>query len=164
MQPTRSGDKGGRLRNLKPDFAAVIVPGPQLAFEDSVSVELPGMTTMGEKATRQVRVCGPGAFIVLKALAFRNRGEEKDAYDLYYVLRYYGSTVDDVAKPLRLLAHDVDTQSALAILREDFLDQDSLGPRRAAGFLNGGHGDDDIQADVAGFVAQLLRRLNALGG
>lgn len=160
VQPTRSGDKGGRLRNLKPDFAAVIVPGLHLAFEDSVSVELPGMTIMGEKATRQVRVCGPGAFVVVKALAFRNRGEEKDAYDLYYVLRYYGSGVDDVARLLQLLAHDVDVQLALGILRDDFVDQDGLGPRRAAGFLNRGQGDDDIQADVSGFVAQLLRQLD----
>ena len=32
-------------------------------------------------------MCGPGAFVVLKALAFRDRGEPKDAYDLVYVLR-----------------------------------------------------------------------------
>ncbi|MCY3841641.1 MAG: hypothetical protein OXH09_23855 [Gammaproteobacteria bacterium] len=162
VQPTRSGDKGGRLRNLKPDFAAVIVPGLHLAFQDLVSVGLSGMTIQGERATRKVRVCGPGAFIVLKALAFRNRGEEKDAYDLYYVLRYYGSGVDDVVKPLRPLAHDVDVLSALAILREDFLDPEGLGPHRAAGFLNGGQRDDDIQADVAGFVGQFVRHLDAV--
>ena len=159
IQPTRPGDQGGRLRNLQPDFAAVIVPGLHLAFRDSVSVELLGTTILGETASRRIRVCGPGAFVVLKALAFRNRGAEKDAYDLYYVLRYYGSGVADVAEPLGGLADDGDVKAALAILREDFLDLDRVGPRRAAGFLNAGRPDDDIQADVVGFVAQFLRCL-----
>ena len=161
VQPSRAGDRGGSLRNLQPDFAAVIVPGLHLAFRDSVSVELSGTTIMGEKATRPVRVCGPGAFVVLKSLAFRNRGEQKDAYDLYYVLRHYGSGVDDVAASLHPVADDPDVRSAMAILRDDFLDPDGIGPRRAAGFLNGGQPDDDIQADVVGFTAQLLRRLDA---
>ena len=159
VQPTRPGDQGGRLRNLQPDFAAVIVPGLHLAFLDSVSVELPGRTIMGENASRRVRVCGPGAFVVLKALAFRNRGAEKDAYDLYYVLRHYGSGVADVAEPLRSLADDGDVKAAFTVLREDFLDLDGVGPRRAAGFLNAGQPDDDTQADVVGFVARFLRCL-----
>jgi hypothetical protein len=34
--------------------------------------------------------------VVLKALAFKNRGENKDAYDLVYLLRHFGKGVDDV--------------------------------------------------------------------
>jgi hypothetical protein len=30
------------------------------------------------------------AYVVLKALAFDSRGENKDAYDLFYVVRNYG--------------------------------------------------------------------------
>lgn len=41
-------------------------------------------------------VSGPGAFVVLKGLAFRLRGENKDAYDLVYVLLEYGNGLDDV--------------------------------------------------------------------
>ena len=160
VQPSRPGDQGGRLRNLQPDFAAVIVPGLHLAFQDSVSVELQGETIEGEKATRRVRVCGLGAFTVLKALAFHDRGAEKDAYDLYYILRHYGSGIDDVAARLRRIEGDPAISRALATLRSDFLDLDGPGPRRAASFLNAGQPDDDIQADVAGFVAELLRRLD----
>ena len=159
IQPTLDADRGGELRNIQPDFAAIIAPGLHLAFQDSVAVPLSGTTIAGERATRHVNVCGPGAFVVLKALAFRNRGENKDAYDLYYVLRYYGSGVDDVADHLRPLLVDVTAQSALTILREDFGDHDGLGPRRAAAFLNAGQPDDDTQADVVGFAAQLLDRL-----
>ncbi len=159
VQPSRPGDQGGRLRDMQRDFAAVIAPGLHLAFQNSVSVDLQGRTIANERAKRSVRVCGPGAFTVLKALAFRNRGAGKDAYDLYYVLRHFGY---DVAVRLRELASDPDVKAALQILRDDFLDFDSLGPRRAAQFLNSRQPDDDIQADVSGLVTQLLRRLERL--
>ena len=156
IQPSSSDDLGGRLRNIQPDFAAVIAPGLHLAFTDSLAVPLSGTTIAGERATRNVRVCGPGAFAVLKALAFRDRGENKDAYDLYYLLRNYGSGVADVADRLRPLLDDSAAQMAVAILRDDFLDHDALGPRRAAVFLIGGQPDDDIQADVVGFVSRFV--------
>jgi len=37
---------------------------------------------------------GPGAFVVLKALAFKGRGENKDAYDLYHLVRNFGEGVE----------------------------------------------------------------------
>ena len=163
IQPSRPGDRGGRLRDIEKDFAAVIVPGLHLAFMDSVSVPLVERTLHGDRASRRIRVCGPGAFVVLKALAFRERGEEKDAYDLYYVLRYYDTGVDAVADRLRPLLGDRDAKAAVRTLDEDFRDHDAIGPRRAAAFLNGGEPDDEIQADVVGFVTRLLDLLDHTG-
>lgn len=51
---------------------------------------------MGEDATRDVWVCGPGAHVVLKAPAFASRGENKDAYDLFYVVRDFGPGVERI--------------------------------------------------------------------
>ncbi len=102
-----------------------------------------------------MRVCGPGAFVVLKALAFHIRGENKDAYDLFYLIRSYGTGVADVAAELRPLLADPSAQDALKHLRDDFQDIDSLGPRRAAAFLFGRE-DEPTQADVVGFVRALL--------
>lgn len=159
MAPSQPDDKGGRLRNIEGHFAAIIAPGLDLAFRDRVRVLLDGKTIKGEAARREVWVCGPGAFVVLKALAFRSRGENKDAYDLFYVVRSYGSGVEDVAAALRPLLEDPDAQRAVEILREDFTDHDGLGPMRVAEFLRG-EPDDDIQADVVGFVSELLRGLD----
>lgn len=159
IPPSREGDKGGAIRHIDSDFAAYIIPGLELAFADRESVTLSGETILGEKATRQVWVCGPAAFVVLKALAFGSRGENKDAYDLYYVLRNYGGGVEAVAERTRQhLAHP-QAEKALAILRADYTDPDSLGPMRAAEFLTGG-ADEDIQADVVGYVEALLRQLD----
>lgn len=155
IQPTREGDKGGKLRDLGPDFAAIIAPGLRCAFRDHQQVTLKGKTLFGEKATRDIWVSGAGAYVVLKALAFDSRGENKDAYDLFYVVRNFGAGPVDVASKMTPLLDDPDAQRALAVLQRDFVEVDAVGPMRVAAFLTGGR-DDELQAEVVNFVAQLL--------
>jgi len=161
VQPSREGDKGGKLRDIEPDFAAIIAPGLRCAFRDRQQVALTGSTLFGEKATREIWVAGAGAYVLLKALAFDSRGENKDAYDLYYVVRNFGGGPVDVAARLRPLLDDVDAQRALAILRRDFAEFDAVGPMRVAVFVTGDQ-DDELQADVVAFVNQLLAQVGAL--
>ena len=77
--------------------------------------------------------------------------------DLDYVVRNYGAGVDDVASRLKPLLDDSSAGEAVRILNEDFREHDGVGPRRVAEFLMGTP-DDEIQADVVGFVRQLLDR------
>ena len=147
-----------RLRDIQPDFAALIAPGLHLAFLDRRRVTLSGKTFWGEEATRDVWVCGAGAYIVLKALAFRDRGENKDAYDLFYAIRNFGVGVSDVADAVRPLMDDPSAVRAAEILEQDSSDHDAVGPRRVAEFLTR-RPDDAIQADAAGFVRELLALL-----
>ena len=149
-------DVEGSLRNLEAGFAAIITPGLELAFQDRVKVTIRGETLLGEQAEREVWVCGPGAFVVLKALAFRNRGENKDAYDLVYLLQNYGTGVGDVADRLKPLLESPVAQEALTVLRNDFREARLTGPMRVAAFL-GSPGDAAICADAAGAVRELLR-------
>jgi hypothetical protein len=67
--------------------------------------------------------------------------------------------VDDVAAKLRPLLDDPEAQRALEILKRDFSEPDALGPMRVARFVTGDR-DSDLQADVVGFVSQLLAKLN----
>ncbi len=159
IEPVNAQAKPGTLFSLTPEWAAINTPGLHLAFENSRIVRLTGETIVGETVAggRDVKVCGAGAFVVLKSLAFRIRGENNDAYDLFYVLQNYGHGVDDVAAELGPLLADEKAKEALGYLREDFRGSASIGPRRAAEFLFG-RPDEDTQADVAGFVDRLLRR------
>ncbi len=159
IPPSRKDDRGGALRDIEPDFAAVIAPGLDLAFRDRRKVKLCGQTIFGEQATRQMWVCGPGAYIVLKALAFDGRGTNKDAYDLFYVIRNYGSDTADIVQHLEPLLDDPAAGKALDILRRDFTGHDAVGPRRVAEFVTGGS-DDDIQAEVVAFTEALLRHVS----
>lgn len=162
IQPTLEGDKGGKLRALEPDFAAIIAPGLRCAFRDRKQVTLKGTTLFGEKATRDIWVCDAGAYVVLKALAFDSRGENKDAYDLYYVVRNYGAGPADVGSRLHLLLDDADAKHALTILKRDFSEPDAVGPMRVAAFVTGGK-DEQLQADVVGFIGQLLATVKSSG-
>ena len=159
IPPVSYNDAGGQIKSIEQDFAAVITPGLGLAFKDRIKITLAGNTLFGEKAKRDVYVCGPGAFVVLKALAFRSRGDNKDAYDLYYHIRNYGSGVEELANALKPLLHEKETKEAIRILKEDFAGNDSVGAVRAARFITGGT-DEAIQAEVAGFVRDLLDLCN----
>lgn len=148
-------DEGGSIFKLEHNFGAIISPGLQLAFQDRESVTLSGKTLLGADAVRNVNVCGPGAYVILKALAFDDRGKFKDAYDLYYVVRNFQNGPGDVAEHLHPLLEDADSSQAIRILQQDFTSSAGVGPRRVAEFLYG-RADGDTQADVAGFINQLL--------
>jgi hypothetical protein len=159
MPPSTSSSKSGKPQHLEHDFAATIFRGLQLAFIDFQVIEIEGLTIRGEHVKRSVRVCGPGAFIVLKALALRSRGERKDAYDLVYVIRNYGSGITDIAKIIVPLVKDKDpdTLQALSILRDEFATIDSIGPIRAMEFeLGDGQRDDELQQDIVGAIKSFL--------
>jgi hypothetical protein len=158
IPPSPGGVPPGRLQNLEPDFAAFVASGLDLAFRSFRHVVLEGKTLLGEEARRTIRVCGPGAFVVMKALAFGSRGENKDAYDLFYVLRNFGAGVQDVSDDLRPLLDSSDVQNALAILRADFGAPQRLGPNRVALFLSRAS-DQELRNEVVTFVAELLRLL-----
>ena len=157
IAPISQTDRGGTIRSIERDFAALITKGLALAFRDKREVTLTGTTIFQERASRKIWICGPGAFIVLKALAFANRGDNKDAYDLYYVIRNYGQGIDDVYTGMAPLLQEKETREALTVLQRDFLNPDAIGPQRIAEFLGDVH-DEGLKADVVGFVKELLSK------
>lgn len=94
--------------------------------------------------------------MVLKALAFRNRAKDKDAYDLLYVLRNHPAGVAQIAATLEGFGEHAAVTRALDILSEDFDDIGAVGPAAVARFATGGH-DDITQATAMAFVRSLLR-------
>ena len=150
--------KSNRIKNLEEDFSALLTDGLMLAFTDYVDITLSGLTIRGEMIeNRMMRVCGPGAFVVLKAIAFFNRGENKDAYDLYYIIRNYGTGPEEVAERFLSLGANRHCDRALTILKENFLKDDAVGVKRAETFLRGEDAsDDDLRAEVVGFVSRFV--------
>lgn len=155
IPPAMPGQHGGSLQNLERDFAAVVAPGVDLAFRDRRLVTLSGRTVLGENASREVFVCGPGAYVVLKALAFAGRGANKDAYDLFYVLQHYEGGLAEIAESIRRLRGEPAVTDALAVLDREFRRVDATGPTRTGVFL--GLPTDEFRAQVVGLVDALLR-------
>ncbi|MBX9718513.1 MAG: hypothetical protein K2X36_06675, partial [Microbacteriaceae bacterium] len=115
MAPAPDQAPSLRVQNLESDFGALVTPGLELAFDERVQVELDGHTLKGERARRMIPVCGPAAFVVLKALAFGQRGEPKDAYDLVYVIRHTAGRGPAIAEGIEAHAqrHAVVVERAL---------------------------------------------------
>lgn len=160
MAPPPGHVDGRRLHDLEPDLAALVTQGLELAFDERVEVELDGITIKGEKLRRAVPVCGPAAFLILKALAFADRMEPKDAFDLTYVLRRFPGSPDSIAERLGQHAgRDEElVESALGALAGDFEEIESIGPQRTARFTAESEDDiDDLAADAHGYVHDLLQ-------
>lgn len=158
IAPSSELEMGGEQHTIDAELSAFVVPGVSLAFRDQKLVELSGTTLDDEEATREFRVCGPGAFVRLKALAFKGRGENKDAYDLLYVLKEYGEFITDVENAIRPLLSHPAAREAISVLTNDFTRPNHTGPMRAAAFL-GRSTDDAYKGDSAAMVVELLRRL-----
>lgn len=146
---------GGTIKHIDDGFGAVITPGLHLAFQDRIRISIVGQTPFEEEVERDIWVCGPGAYMILKALAFDSRGENKDAYDLFYVLRNFGSGTEEVIQHLKPLIENEFGKKAIEILKRDFSDPRSVGPVRVGRFLFG-RSDEGTQVEVAGFVNQVL--------
>lgn len=160
MPPAPGQDQTRRVQPLQPDFGALVTPGLELAFEERVWVGLEGMTLTGERARREIPVCGQAAFVVLKALTFADRAELKDAYDLVYVVRRTPGRGEAIAERLRehVAGHPDVVNRTLDLLSRDFDTPDALSPQRAADFmLNDPEQRDRDAADAHGFVDDLLR-------
>lgn len=153
----RQGD-GKLMQDLEKDFAALRTRGLHLAFQDHEKVMLSGETLRGELCERQVNVCGPGAFVVLKTFAMRNRAEPKDAYDLFLMLRNYGSGPADVAARLRPFVQGNDVAEAVEFLAADFATIGHLGPRLVQQFLST-EDDEALRQDVVGHVESFIQEM-----
>jgi hypothetical protein len=166
LPPVPGAEVGGRLQPLEGDLSALITPGLQLAQDERQEVILDGYTLKGERVKRAIPVCGPATFVVLNSLAFHDRGEPKDAFDLVYVLRRWPGGNSDIIE--RIGSH-IETDpaivsDALAKLASDFESSDSHGPMRAAEFDGDPGGDLDAgAADAHGYVDDLLRQCHRHG-
>lgn len=165
ISPTREGEEGGTIKHLEETLAAIVTPGLELAFEDTMAMELSGPRLSGAEATQEIPVCGPGAFVLLKALACERRGKDKDKYDLFYVIRNYGedpgkegpSAVAERFGPL-LRAGNPEAHKAREILSKLFGNPRSIGPVAVSRFVYG-QPNEELEADAAAFVQEFLARL-----
>ena len=158
--PPPNQDVTRGIFHFENDFGAIISPGLDLAFSDRFIHTLEGFNNRGDWVSRDLWVCGPGALIVLKALACRGREKPKDAFDLYYVLQNFENGPYGVAARLRTWADHPVVDRALGYLRSDFADVTRIGPRRVARFL-GLEEDVGLQAQVVALVADFIDAMEA---
>lgn len=149
-------------------LGAFNVRGAQLARYDFIERDIEGERLDGGGRSRvTVRVAGILPYTVLKILAFQDRHENKDAYDLVFTLLNHdgGPRTCGQAAAASPIAGHAQVTSALALLGERFADISQDGPNAHASFL-AAPGDDDGRArlcqEAVATIQAFLRGLGAV--
>jgi len=169
--------EGGQIAKVPNErrLSALKIPGAHLAVEDYIAVPIAAqlLDERGE-AEETIRIANIVPFIVLKALAYEDRFEQKDAYDIIYCLMYYGDGPRDVAtafaQALQRWPDEPLVSRAIDILRARFAADERTpgrnkdGPQSYAQFLtNPGQRERDAlnRRNAAAVVDELLAYLDA---
>jgi hypothetical protein len=150
---TTRGHRTQKIQDLRPRKARGCDLAVNLATETTLSGTLPG----GGKDTVQIRVASIVPFLVMKAMALAGRLMEKDAWDIYYCIRYYPGGVDALAKEFQPHLTNGLVQEALNNLAEKFASPDHIGPKQIADF------DDITDAEERALIERdACERINTL--
>lgn len=122
---------GGKVRPLPTEgsISALNVPHSSIVFDlyevAEITAELLGDNGI---ATEQIRHANLVSFTCLKAFAFEDRHERKDAHDSIYCIEHAAKRPDEVAEDFQKALsgkHGEVVKSALHILRNRFCDDDT---------------------------------------
>ena len=119
-------------------LGAFNVRGAQLVTRDHVEREIEAdRLDDGGRSRVVVRVANIMSYTVLKILAFQDRHENKDSYDLIYCLANFGEGPEDAGRTAAQSAirDEVQVRDALHLLAERFESADNDGPRAYGTFL-----------------------------
>jgi hypothetical protein len=117
---------GGKVRPLPTDgtISALNIPHSSIVFDMHCTIEIEGELLGGNGiATETIRYANLVSFTCLKAFAFDDRFERKDAHDLIYCIEHSAEGMDAVAKTFRAERsgkHGSVVKRALEILRTRF--------------------------------------------
>lgn len=134
-----AGEYGGTGKSRRTQKVQDIRPrkarGCDLAFEiDANMIEITGELPDGALDRVQIPAAAVVPFLVMKAIAMKDRLKRKDAYDTWYLLHHFPGGVMALANKFRLhLGHGL-VKEALGIFAEKFETVDHVGPRHAADF------------------------------
>jgi hypothetical protein len=158
--------RGGRVQELptKGGVSAVNIPNASMVFDHYDTIELTAeLLDGGGRATETVHYADIVSFTCLKAFAFDERFERKDAHDIVYCLEHYDGGVDAAVEVFRRALdgnHRSVILDALSRLARRFCDRDAPdeayrkdGPVAVARFESG-----DVPVDDAETQNQRLLR------
>lgn len=144
-------------------LGAFNVQGAQLACDDFVEREIEGERLDGGGRSRVIlRVANVLPYAVLKILAFQDRHENKDAYDLVFILLNLkdGPRSAGRAAALSAVAQHPTAVEALGLLEARFRETGYDGPRAYAAFLATSDNEEEkarLAREAVAIVREFLR-------
>jgi hypothetical protein len=158
-------ETGGKVQEVEGagGISAMGIPHAGIVFDhhDQVSVTAELLGGEGE-VTETIRYADAVSFVCLKAFAFKERAERKDAHDLVYCLEHVAGGLDDLVTSFKAAKegkHGEAVSLALEILRKHFCDgEDSEGYRKDGPVKAARFEEDDRREDDADRERRILRQ------
>lgn len=126
---------GHRTQTIQ-DARARKARGCDLVFSEPVQVSLEGELPGGGRDRVRFFVAGVVPWLVMKGMALADRLKEKDAYDIYYCVRFYPNGPTGLAEAFRPHLGNRLVREGLAKIRRQFLSVDDAGSKWVADFLD----------------------------
>jgi hypothetical protein len=153
--------KGHRTQKIQ-DVRARKARGADLAFHHSSFVKLKRRMPDGAENEVVLKVADVIPFLVMKGMAMWDRYSEKDAYDVYFLIRNYKGGITELVKHFKAHLSNSLIQEGLSKIRSKFLSIDSPGPVWVANFFE--IDDDEEKERIKRDVFERVNAfLNALG-
>lgn len=128
---TGKGHRTQRVQNIR----ARKTRGCDFVFNDTVEILLKGELPGGGINEVSAKVAGPVSFLVMKGMALANRLDEKDAYDVYYLVSNFPGGLDELVKLFQPWLKNSLAREGLQKIREKFASIEHVGSKMVADFL-----------------------------
>jgi hypothetical protein len=140
---------------VQKDLQTVVIRGSGVVFSHNFEHEIEGVLPSGAETMVLAKVSDVVGSLATKGLALKGRYKEKDAYDIYFVLRHYGGGPKKVAEEVRGFVNESVVAEALEEIRDKFRNVRSEGPFQVAYFL--APEDERLRERIQGEAYALLR-------
>ncbi|MDH5713363.1 MAG: hypothetical protein OEY83_05435 [Candidatus Bathyarchaeota archaeon] len=134
---------------------AVVIRGSSIVFSHSFEHNITGVLPSGAETRALAKVSDVVGSLATKGLALKGRYKEKDAYDIYFVLRYYKGGPKKVGEEMRSFLDESVVAEALEEIRDKFRNVRSEGPFQVAYFL--APEDERLRERIQGEAYAVLR-------
>jgi hypothetical protein len=110
--------------------------GADIAFKEFFEMRMEGELPTGGKTLETVKVVNLVGSITMKGIALGERYKEKDAYDIYFLVKYFNGGPWQVANEMRRVFSDALVRESVDIIRKEFRDRDSAAVVWVSDFLD----------------------------
>jgi len=109
--------------------------GIDLVFENCIERELEARMPNGAMNKIRLKIADLCSIIATKGFAFHERASEKDAYDIYWLLKNHPKGEAGIIKELSRMKNNKLFNQGISLIKENFRNLDSLGPVAVANFF-----------------------------
>ena len=160
-----SGEYGGtgkshRTQKIQ-DINARKARGCDLVFQDNLTVSIKNPMPDGSLNQISIKLANAIPFLVMKGMALWDRYNEKDAYDIYFIIKNYPGGLEELAKTFKYVKSNKLVQEGLGKILAKFDSIDAVGPIWLVKFLDIEDDEeiDRIKRDVYERVNILMEKL-----